>query len=54
MHGRECGAQCIQPPSYTLLHFGDVQLDVRLEFQVFLVGRVDFIFNVVLEIGHLQ
>src|ERR1700712_5271058 len=38
---------------YALLHFRDVQLDVGLKFEVFFMGRVYLLLNVVLEVGHL-
>ena len=40
--------------SYALLHFSNVQLDVRFQLEVFLVRRVDLIFDILFQIGHLS
>ena len=39
---------------YRLLHLGDVQLDVRIDLQKLIVSRVNLVFDVLLEVGHLQ
>ncbi len=39
--------------SYTLLHFGDVELDMRLEFHVLIMSTVHLMLDVLFQVGHL-
>ena len=36
-----------------LLHLGDIELDMRLELQVFVMRTVHLVLDVLLQIGHL-
>lgn len=43
-----------QKMSYALLHFGDVELDMRLELHVLIVGTVHLMLDVLFQVGHLS
>lgn len=40
--------------SYALLHFGDVELDVRLELHVLIVRTVHLMLDILFQVGHLS
>lgn len=37
-----------------LIHFSDVEFDMRFHFQIFVVSGVNFRFDVFFQVGHLQ
>lgn len=39
---------------YRLAHLGDVQFDVGIDLEEFVMGAVDFVLDVLLQIGHLD
>ena len=37
-----------------LFHFVDVQLDVRVHFQIFVMSQMDLVLDVFFQVGHLH
>ena len=59
MSGTQCQPQTkpikIKPgASYALLHLSDIQLDMRLQLEVLIMGIVDLILDVFFQVGHLR
>jgi hypothetical protein len=40
--------------SDTLLHLRDIQLNMTLHFDILIMGSVDFVLDIVLELSHLS
>jgi hypothetical protein len=52
-HSKVNFAQDTKPGSDTLLHLGDVKLDVALHLHVLFAGALDFVFDLLFEVDHL-
>jgi hypothetical protein len=53
IHSRPAEPTPTQSISYTLLHLSDVELDVRFQLHVLVVGAVHFMLDILLQISHL-